>query len=121
MNTQMADDEDQLDSLKAKASSTSASDGRVGEPETYLPLDSGREDVNSAHPLLAEHGGTRVVDPGLGMGLVLPFESEIQGHIGRQLRTLYDEMLQQPIPDRFFELLKQLDERSPSEDLKGED
>ena len=117
----MADDEDKLDSLKAKGSSTSANDGRAGEPQTNLPLESGREHKNPAHPVLAEHGGTSVVDPGLGMGLVLPFESEVQGHIGRQLRTLYDEMLQQPIPERFFELLNQLDERSPSEGPKGED
>ncbi|MFM8701020.1 MAG: NepR family anti-sigma factor [Hyphomicrobiales bacterium] len=35
-----------------------------------------------------------------------------QDHIGQELRAMYDEVLQQPIPDRFIELLKALDEKA---------
>lgn len=36
----------------------------------------------------------------------------IQDHIGQELRAMYDEVLQQPIPDRFLDLLKALDEKA---------
>jgi hypothetical protein len=32
-----------------------------------------------------------------------------QERIGTQLRAMYDELMQQPVPDRFAELLGQLD------------
>jgi hypothetical protein len=35
-------------------------------------------------------------------------ESDIQAHLGRQLRALYDEVANQPVPDRFRVLLEQL-------------
>ncbi len=34
---------------------------------------------------------------------------EIQSKIGDQLRTMYEDLKAEPIPDRFVELLKQLD------------
>jgi hypothetical protein len=34
---------------------------------------------------------------------------EISDQIGRQLRSVYNDVLAQPIPDRFLELLKDLD------------
>mgnify|MGYP001806574961 CR=1 FL=1 len=37
---------------------------------------------------------------------------DMQSHIGRQLRSLYDSVVQQPVPDRFLELLSKLDEKS---------
>jgi hypothetical protein len=36
----------------------------------------------------------------------------VQDHIGQELRAMYDEVLQQPIPDRFLELLNALDEKA---------
>jgi hypothetical protein len=30
--------------------------------------------------------------------------------IGKKMRAMYDELLHQPIPDRFVELLKQIDQ-----------
>ncbi|NJL09009.1 MAG: hypothetical protein HC900_12800 [Methylacidiphilales bacterium] len=33
-----------------------------------------------------------------------------QARLGEQLRAMYDDLLQQPIPDRFVELLKNLDD-----------
>lgn len=34
---------------------------------------------------------------------------DIQARIGEQLRTMYNGLVEQPIPDRFVELLKRLD------------
>jgi len=34
---------------------------------------------------------------------------QIQDHIGRQLRSIYNDVLSQPVPDRFRELMEKLD------------
>lgn len=36
---------------------------------------------------------------------------EIQTKIGDQLRAMYDEVVEQGVPDRFADLLKRLDEK----------
>jgi hypothetical protein len=38
---------------------------------------------------------------------------DLQAHIGRQLRSLYDEALKEPVPDRLRDLLQRL-EKNPS-------
>jgi hypothetical protein len=38
-------------------------------------------------------------------------DGELQAHIGRKLKAAYDDILGQPVPDRFLELLKALEER----------
>ncbi len=38
----------------------------------------------------------------------------VQYHIGRQLRSLYDGLVDQPVPDRFAELIDRLDDGQPS-------
>ncbi|MDR3375949.1 MAG: NepR family anti-sigma factor [Ancalomicrobiaceae bacterium] len=38
-------------------------------------------------------------------------EPKLQAHIGRQLRQLYDQMVSEPVPDRFKALLDQLESR----------
>jgi len=111
----MSDNEDVESANKTKPDSTSARQGTSAPTETNLPRQGRSGTGTSEQPLLAEHGGTTLVDPELGMGLVLPFESEVQGHIGRQLRAVYDEVLHQPIPDRFLELLSRLDDIVPEE------
>jgi len=42
-------------------------------------------------------------------------ETVIDRAIGAKLRALYDEVAREPVPDRFIELLKQLDEKKPGE------
>jgi len=37
---------------------------------------------------------------------------EVQQKIGNQLRAMYDDVVKQGVPDRFAELLSQLDERN---------
>ena len=34
---------------------------------------------------------------------------DVSEQIGRQLRTVYNDVLAQPVPDRFLDLLKDLD------------
>ena len=35
--------------------------------------------------------------------------TDVHAYIGRQLRAVYDDVAKQPVPDRFLELMKQLD------------
>jgi hypothetical protein len=39
----------------------------------------------------------------------------VKDHISRQLRALYDEVANQPVPDRFMDLLGRLDGKSRDE------
>jgi Anti-sigma factor NepR len=41
-----------------------------------------------------------------------PNQPEIYDLIGQRLRTFYDEVAQQPVPDRFMDLLNQLEAKS---------
>jgi hypothetical protein len=48
-------------------------------------------------------------------------DSELQGHIGRHLKAAYQDILNQPVPDRFRDLLQALAEReSDASDSSGE-
>ncbi len=38
-------------------------------------------------------------------------EPDVQAHLGRQLRAVYDEMASQPVPDRFLQLLDALEKQ----------
>lgn len=38
--------------------------------------------------------------------------TDVQRKIGSQLRAMYDDVVRQGVPDRFTELLSQLDEQS---------
>ncbi|WP_201830570.1 NepR family anti-sigma factor [Microvirga zambiensis] len=49
-------------------------------------------------------GSTPATDPKLDTGS--------QKRIGDQLRAMYDELMQQPVPDRFRDLLDQLDKKN---------
>ncbi len=41
-------------------------------------------------------------------------KTEISDQIGRQLRSVYNDILAQPVPDRFLDLLKNLDSTDTS-------
>lgn len=43
-------------------------------------------------------------------------DTDVQAHIGRQLRAGYVDILNQPVPDRFLELLAELDHREDARD-----
>ena len=41
-----------------------------------------------------------------------PVSTDMQRLIGRQLRAVYDDVAKQPVPDRFLELMEQLDRKT---------
>jgi hypothetical protein len=85
-------------------------------PEQALN-DFSRTDILQSSPVIAEGGEAVPIEDGPAGGQILPFETMVQGHIGRQLRALYNDVLSQPIPDRFLDLLRKLDEGSePGQD-----
>ena len=42
-------------------------------------------------------------------------DSELQAHIGRHLKASYDDILSQNVPDRFLDLLSQLEAKESDE------
>ncbi len=48
-------------------------------------------------------------------------DSELQAHIGRHLKASYDDILGQDVPDRFMELLQQLEARETNSKAKDGD
>lgn len=46
-------------------------------------------------------------------------DSTSQRRIGDQLRAMYDELMQQPVPDRFRDLLEQLDRKEQNDKKNG--
>jgi hypothetical protein len=47
------------------------------------------------------------IDPIAGARL----EADLQAHIGRQLRAVYDEVVSEPVPDKFIRLLEELERK----------
>ena len=41
-------------------------------------------------------------------------DGRVQGEIGKQLRAAYEDVVKEPVPDRFLELLKKLEESTRS-------
>jgi hypothetical protein len=58
-------------------------------------------------------GGEKVLPKSVpdGDDAALPpkLDRQVQARIGEQLRSMYDDLLRQPVPDRFSELLNKLD------------
>jgi CHASE1-domain containing sensor protein len=42
-------------------------------------------------------------------------EADLQAHIGRQLRAVYDEVASEPVPERFRKLLEELERKQSGE------
>lgn len=66
--------------------------------------------------------GQKPAKPGSKMNIAnaLPdskgtLDSDVQDVIGRQLRAMYDDLVNQAVPDRFTELLQKLDSRDDKE------
>ncbi len=52
-------------------------------------------------------------DQGNGQGNGKGLDGEAQKHIGRMLKATYEEIAHEPVPDKFLELLKQLEASEP--------
>lgn len=53
---------------------------------------------------------------GDSVSMQTPIPAELQGQIGQRLREVYNELIGEPVPDRFVQLLQQL---KKSEDQSG--
>jgi hypothetical protein len=71
-------------------------DGRRKPASKMDPSDGTSTTASSAHP-------------GAGM------EAELQAYIGRQLRAVYDEIVNEPVPDKFVQLLSNLERKKASD------
>lgn len=60
----------------------------------------------------AGSGGSTGQGPGRASGTPRPSGADVHAYIGRQLRAVYDDVAKQPVPDRFLELMKQLDTKT---------
>jgi Anti-sigma factor NepR len=92
-----------------RSTSVSPSDAPSGEDESRAKL-AARRDDNSYKPLGGRFGSPlhrETAAPGCrstGTG-----KASVGEYIGRELRELYDDVLAQPVPDRFLSLLNKLD------------
>jgi len=55
-------------------------------------------------PTLKVVGGTPTPRP-------MSLDGDVEAHIGGRLRAMYDSVLREPVPDRFLDLLRQLDSK----------
>ncbi len=48
----------------------------------------------------------------------MSLDGDVEAHIGGRLRAMYDSVLREPVPDRFLDLLRQLDTKmsAPSDE-----
>jgi Anti-sigma factor NepR len=71
--------------------------GGMTEPEKMKAINDVSEEVKSA---------------AVGKSDQLPSSNvDMKTYIGKQLQAVYDEILRQPVPDRFKDLLKKLDNK----------
>ena len=49
------------------------------------------------------------IPPGTPHGAILG--GDLQAHIGRQLRAVYDEVANEAVPDRFLKLIEELEQK----------
>jgi hypothetical protein len=75
----------------------------MGEQDTHKPLLKDTMNTYVKHDVADPFAMTT---PGL--------EAELQAHIGRQLRAVYDEVVHEPVPERFLKLLEDLERKQAS-------
>ncbi|MDZ4365745.1 MAG: NepR family anti-sigma factor [Afipia sp.] len=55
-----------------------------------------------------------------GAGKQGGLNAEIQSRIGHQLRAMYDDVVRQGVPDRFADLIRQLDSQEAASQIAGD-
>ncbi|MBN9595855.1 MAG: hypothetical protein J0G36_10920 [Afipia sp.] len=55
-----------------------------------------------------------------GAGKQGGLNAEIQSRIGHQLRAMYDDVVRQGVPDRFSDLIRQLDSQEAAAQIAGD-
>jgi hypothetical protein len=74
----------------------------MSDRESLMPENSGSDQTGKTPDIMSTPSQSPI-------GAAL--DPTLQAHIGRQLRALYDEIVQQPIPDRFIQLLEELERK----------
>lgn len=72
--------------------------------------------VDGGNPVLGEKEPNIVMHSNLGNGEITQpgtavIGADIQGHLGRKLKASYDELVRQPVPNKFRELLEELERK----------
>ncbi len=76
-------------------------------------MNADNEDERPMPPVPDKTGSDDVRPSGATDDAGRPAAMDVQAYIGRQLRAVYDDVVKQPIPDRFLALMKQLEEQGP--------
>ena len=63
-----------------------------------------------------KNSASEAEDEGTSASLSQSDKHRMTEQIGRQLRGMYDGLLNQPVPDRFMDLMKQLETRNSDAD-----
>lgn len=66
-------------------------------------------DLEPKAPALKVVGGTPTPQ-------AISLDGDVEAHIGGRLRAMYDSVLREPVPDRFMDLLRQLDTKMGAPD-----
>ena len=77
------------------------------DSKTTLSTPTDRESASGRPQDKSEPKPNAVDDARRGSGI------DVQAYIGRQLRAVYDDVAKQPVPERFLDLMKQLDDVKP--------
>ena len=74
-----------------------------------------REALKTGKPAMMTDQTSKTPSAAAVLSLKLPLNGdlnlELQDHIGRQLREVYDEVLNEPVPDRFLRLVADLERK----------
>ena len=81
-------------------------EGLLPQPPAPMPA----EALDSADPDPEAHPVEPSTDPGADATL----DPKLQDQIGRQLRAAFEEVVNQPVPDRFRQLLEELERKQAS-------
>jgi len=61
--------------------------------------------------VMADNFKLRTVRDDKGAGKGRKLDPQVRDHIGNSLKTIYQQVADEPVPDKFIELLRQLDEK----------
>lgn len=67
------------------------------------------------------HESSEGIDTETGSGTSPQLSPALQGHLGRQLRAVYTELVHEPMPDRFTKLLQELASSQANKPSKDEE
>jgi hypothetical protein len=98
------------------AKATNLSEPLIKETVIRLTAEVDDEGESTSRPKPSGNADGKIV--ALARQKKTPCKSELMAQIGVGLRGVYDDVVAQPVPDRFFELLRQLESSSVAQSKK---